>query len=278
MKRDIYQEVTNTMIAQLEAGPAAWRKSWTSQVSDGMPIRSCGTPYQGVNVLILWIAQAVAGHTSNQWMTYKQAVAKKAQVRKGQKGTHIVFTSTFTRENKQTGLDETVPFLKSYTVFNTDQIDGLPVIEKVERDPIAAVAHADEYFAATGADIRHGGSRAFYVPSADHIQMPNRDDFKCSVSYYGTLAHETIHWTGHADRLARELNTCRFGNEAYAFEELVAELGAAFVTAKLALEMTPREDHASYVASWLKVLKGDKKAIFKAATLAQKASVYLDGE
>lgn len=285
--RDVYQEVTNKIIAELEAGTAPWHKPWAAAGDDGpipaRPIRSCGTPYNGINVLLLWSEQQLRGYASNQWMTFKQAIALGGCVRKGEKGSMVVYAdrSVKTRTN-DAGEEETyaIPFMKAYTVFNVAQVDGLPdrfyrasvVVPVTEH---ARNARVDAFVTATGADVRHGGNRAFCAHAGDgFVQMPHLAQFEDAASYYGTLLHELTHWSGHKPRLDRVYGK-RFGDEAYAAEELVAELGAAFLCADLGVSAEPRADHASYIASWLKVLRNDKRAIFTAAGMAQRAADYL---
>jgi len=171
--------------------------------------------------------------------------------------------------------------MKGYTVFNVEQIDGLPerfyAKPEPKGEPVARIERADSFFAATGAEIVHGGSKAYYIPQRDSIHMPCIDCFRDAESYYATLAHEATHWTRHPSRLNRELGRKRFGDEGYAMEELVAELGSAFLSADLELTPELRDDHAAYIASWIKVLKNDKRAIFAAASYAQRAVDFLHG-
>ncbi len=285
---DVYEQVTARIVDQLEAGTRPWFKPWSAPKDERrplLPLRANGEAYRGINVLLLWGAAVDAGFTSNIWMTYKQAQDRGAQVRQGEKGSLVVFAGrmTKTEENDQ-GEDEEreIPFLKGYTVFNVDQIDGLPAETYTPPPPLddgrrlELIDEAEEFIAATGADIRHGGGRAFYAPASDHIQMPPLQAFIDAQSYTATKAHELLHWTGHKDRLAREFGK-RFGDNAYAIEELVAELGSAFLCADLAITPEPREDHAAYLAHWLAVMKADKRAIFTAASAAQKACDYLHG-
>lgn len=271
-KTDVYQTVTNTIIAQLEAGTAPWHKSWAG-VDGGMPLRVTGEEYRGINVIIL----AMQGRSRATWMTYKQAKALGGQVRAGEKGTAITFFKPLKIEKN--GVEETIPLMRTYSVFNVEQISGLPSkYDAPSTEPRTLddrIDHADAYFDATGADVRHGGNRAYYSPTPDFVQMPDYDAFDDAVSYYGTLAHELVHWTGNDKRLDRFVKNAD-GTKDYAREELVAEIGACYIMAKLGLEITPREDHASYLASWLKVLKDDPRAIFKAAAAAQKAVDFVD--
>jgi antirestriction protein ArdC len=287
MTTDLYAKITDAIVAQLEAGVTPWSQPWSHGHAAGSvsrPLRHTGQAYRGINVLLLWMAAQVKGYSAPIWMTYRQAQALGAQVRKGETGTPVTYADKLKREerNEETGeaLERQVFFLKQYTVFNVEQIDGLPAhyyakAPALAVEPQARVAAADAFFAELGADIRHGGDRAYYAPGSDFVQMPPFESFKEAEGYYAVLGHECIHWTMHPKRLAREFGAARFGNEAYAQEELVAEIGAAFLAADLGLSLEPRPDHASYIASWLKVLKNDKRAVFTAAAHAQKAVDYL---
>jgi antirestriction protein ArdC len=220
------------------------------------------------------------------WMTFKQASELDAHIRKGEKGSLVVYADSITRKetDERTGdeIDREIPFLKGYTVFNVEQIEGLPEVYYAKAaptlDPVARIDHAEKYFAALGATIRHGGNRAFYGIAADAIQMPPFETFQDADSYYATLAHECTHWTGSKTRLDRDFGGHRFGSEGYAVEELVAELGAAFLCADLELALEPRKDHASYIATWLKVLAADKRAVFTAAAHAQRAAEFINSK
>lgn len=279
-KRDNYQIVTDTIVCMLESGTKPWQKGW----KDGgfnlsVPVNaSTGKPYRGINTLLLWGSAEERGFQSNQWLTFNQAKAMGAKVKKGEKSSTIVFYSEFEKENDK-GEEVKIPFLKSFSVFNLAQIDNLPdhlvvpVADSID-DTKERIARADAWVSQIGADVRHGGNRAFYRSSGDFIQMPEFSAFHESEAYYATLAHELTHWTGIESRLNREFGK-KFGDSAYAFEELVAELSAAFTCARLGISDQPREDHASYLASWLKVLKADKRAIFTAASKAQQACDYL---
>lgn len=214
-------------------------------------------------------------------MTYKQAETLGAHVRKGERGSLVVFADRYTKtESNDQGEDveRSIPFMKAYTVFNVEQIEGLPTqyqpTPAPDVAPLPLIESAESFFAGTGAVFRHGGNQAYYVPSADVIQLPPPEAFRDAESYAATKAHELTHWTGHQDRMAREFGK-RFGDKAYAFEELVAELGSAFLCADLDVTPETRDDHASYLAHWLDVLKSDKRAIFTAAAHAQRAADYL---
>lgn len=285
MKTDIYQKVTSKIIADLEQGELTWLKPWSAGNTEGRitkPLRHNGKPYSGINVLMLWGAALEAGHFSPFWMTFRQAKELGAHVRKGEKGSAVVYASTITRTEEQedgSAEERSIPFMKEYCVFNASQIEGLPDHYYAKPapviDPAQRIDHAEGFFRATGADIRHGGNSAHYSGGTDHVQMPVFESFRCPEAYYATLAHELTHWTKHKSRLDRDLGRKRWGDEGYAREELVAELGAAFLCADLALTPEPGTDHAAYIQSWLKVLREDKRAIFAAAAHAQRASDYL---
>jgi antirestriction protein ArdC len=293
-RADFYQRITDTIIRDLEQGARPWTKPWTTTSSASSvirPLRHDGTPYRGINILILWSEASDHGYTSSTWMTYRQAQSLGAQVRKGERGTTIVYAKPIQLHNEDATTDEdntrTVPLLRAYTVFNVDQIDGLsiqympnPVPGAVAIDVSGRVDRADAFVTATGAHIQHRGNRACYVPSLDRIEMPAYRQFQdtpastAAEGYYATLLHELIHWTSPAHRCARDLGK-RFADHAYAREELVAEIGAAFLCADLNITLEPRPDHAAYIATWLTVLKSDKRAIFNAAALAQRAVDWL---
>lgn len=286
--KDIYQRVTDHIVAELEKGVRPWLKPWNADHAAGRitrPLRANGIPYRGINILLLWDSAIMHGFTAPLWMTYKQAQELGGQVRKGEKGSLVVYANTITRteQDEATGEDveREIPFMKGYTVFNAEQVDGLPAhfyaSQQPELDPLARIARAEAFFAATGAEIHEGGNRACYNVTTDRVQMPPFVSFIEPEAYYATLAHEMTHWTKHPKRLDRDFGRKRFGDEGYAMEELVAELGAAFVCADLALTPAPRDEHASYIASWLKALKDDKRAIFSAAAHAQRAADYLAG-
>ncbi len=285
-KTDLYARITNRIVAELEAGTRPWLKPWNAEHAAGRvtrPLRHNGTPYRGINVLMLWAEACARGFACPIWMTYKQAQELGGQVRKGERGSLVVFADRFTRtETGDNGEDveRQIPFLRSYTAFNCEQIDNLPAHHYARAepvtDPVLRIAHADTFFANLNADIRHGGNRAYYAMSTDHVQMPPFETFRDAVAYFATLGHECVHLTGHGSRLDRYLSG-RFGSHAYAAEELVAELGSAFLCADLALTPEPREDHAAYLASWLTVLKNDKRAIFTAAAHAERAAAFLHG-
>lgn len=287
-RKDIYTRITDQIIAALEQGIKPWTQPWNATHAAGpvsRPLRHNGQPYSGINVLTLWASSMERHFAAPIWMTFKQARELGGCVRKGEKGSPVVYANTLTRTelNEDTGeeVDQTIPFMKGYTVFNIEQIDGLPAHyyapAETAINPDQRIAAADAFFSDTRADIRHGGNSAFYCPPEDFIQMPIFESFRDTESYYATLAHECTHWTRHKSRLDRDFGREKFGDAGYAREELVAELGAAFLCADLGITLEDREDHAAYIGSWLKVLKGDKRAIFTAAAHAQRAADFLHG-
>lgn len=272
MKNDIYQTITNQIIEVLEQGSAPWVKPWSAAGLSRNAVT--GREYSGINTILL----AMTPYASPLWLTYNQAKAAGAQVRKGEHGTTIVLFKPFqvADVNNPEGAEKTIPLLRSFTVFNSQQIDGLPekytATPKPQLDNFTDNEQAELLLAQ--AVIEHGKGRACFIPSADVIYMPNKNDFKSIPDYYATGLHELTHWTGHKARLARDFNG-RFGDSAYAFEELIAELGAAFLCAHCGID--GQLQHASYIASWLKVLKSDKRAIFTAAAAARKSTEFLIG-
>jgi antirestriction protein ArdC len=286
MRTDIYQKITDQINSELEKGVRPWLKPWNVEHAAGRitrPLRGNGVPYKGINVLVLWSAAMEKGYAAPVWMTFKQASELKASVRKGEHGSLVVYADRIirTETDAKTGedSDRAIPFLKGYTVFNVEQIDGLPehyYAKPAPRlDAIERIERVEAFLTNTGATVRHGGNMAYYNISQDFIQMPPFESFRGAEGYYAIRAHEAAHWTRHPSRLNRDFGRKRFGDEGYAMEELVAELGSAFVSADLELTPELREDHASYIASWIKVLKDDKRAIFTAASHAQRAADYL---
>lgn len=287
MRADIYETVTAKIVADLEQGVRPWFKPWSAEQAAGRivrPLRHNGQPYSGINILMLWGSAVAQGFSAPSWMTYRQAAELGAHVRKGEKGSTVVYANAITRTETGESGEETereIPFMKGYTVFNVEQIEGLPAHYYTKPEPRSdgpqPIEHAERYFASLKTDIRHGGGRAYYSQGSDHVQMPPFEAFRDAEGYYATLAHECIHWTKHENRLDREFGRKRWGDEGYAHEELVAELGSAFLSADLELTPEVREDHAAYIASWLEVLKNDKRAIFSAAAHAQRAADFLNG-
>ena len=277
--RDVAAEITALIIAKLEAGVPPWRRPWRAG-GGGRPRRHCGAAYTGINALYLWAVGDARGYRSRYWMTFRQALELGGHVRRGETGSHSVFYSSMrrTETDKRTGeeVDRSIRFLRAYTVFCADQIDGLPnryYPEEARAEPIAPSrrqAAIDDFFAAVPACVRHGGDRAFYDAASDRIQLPAPGAFASGDHYASVRAHETVHWTGGAARLDRRFGK-RFGDQAYAFEELVAEIGAGFVCADLDLPVALHDDHASYVHHWLGILRGDNSAIIHAAAKAEQA-------
>jgi antirestriction protein ArdC len=284
-RQDLYARVTQAVVDDLERGVRPWTKPWSADPLAGRvgrPLRHGGEPYSGINVILLWSEALRCGYAASHWMTFRQALALGGAVRKGQHGATVVYADRIRRhdlDDDGAEVERAIPFLKAYTVFNVEQIDGLPDRYRAAPPPRTELpvrcAAADGFFGATGADIRHGGAEAFYALQADYVQMPPPECFHGVEAYYATLAHECIHWTRHPTRLDRDLGRKRWGDEGYAREELVAELGAAFLCADLGLELKPREDHAAYISSWLEVLGRDHRLIFTAAAHAQRAADFL---
>jgi antirestriction protein ArdC len=284
-KTDIYAKVTNRIIEDLEKGERPWMKPWNAEHAAGRitrPLRHSGEPYRGINVLMLWASAEMQGFACPLWLTFRQALELGGCVKKGSKGTPVVYSASVTRADRQEDgeeADREIRFMKQYTVFNAEQVEGLPerfyALAEPPTDGMTPHERAERFFAGTGADIRHGGNLAYYAIAADAVQLPPFVTFRDPESYAAVVAHELTHWTRHPKRLDRDLGRKRFGDEGYAMEELVAEIGAAFLCADLGVTPEVREDHAAYLASWLKVLKGDKRAVFTAAALAERAVGYL---
>jgi antirestriction protein ArdC len=284
-RADVYSRVTNQIIDKLERGVRPWLQPWNATHAAGRisrPLRSNGEAYKGINVLMLYMAAEMHGYNCPIWMTYRQALALGGHVRKGEHGSPVVYASTFTKtETTDEGqeIEHEQAFLKEYTVFNVCQVEGLPehfyALAEPLRETMQRIERADAFFANTKADIRHGGNRAYYTVTGDYIQMPPFVAFRDAESHAATLAHELTHWTRHESRLNRDFGRKRFGDEGYAVEELVAELGSSFLCADLTITPALRDDHASYIDHWLKVLKQDKRAIFTAASHASRAVDYL---
>jgi antirestriction protein ArdC len=279
-KQDVYVRVTSSIINAIESGVGQYRMPWTVRQDKGFSPVSVGSakPYRGINTLVLWAQAQTKGHSSAFWGTYQQWQELGGQVRKGEHGSPVVYWGTYEKqaddgeEEKSRGL-----FAKGYTVFNIEQVDNCKLPKRFEPklSHNERIAHAEAFFAGTGVRILDGGNRAYYRPEMpEAVYMPGFDQFPDTGQYYSVLAHETTHWTAHASRCDRQLGK-RFGDAAYAVEELIAELGSAYTMARLELELTPREDHAQYIQSWLRVLKSDKRAIFTAASQAQRAADWL---
>ncbi|MDP3736443.1 MAG: zincin-like metallopeptidase domain-containing protein [Hyphomonadaceae bacterium] len=281
----LHDTVTNRIINELEQGRFPWVQPWASSGTTplGLPQNAAtGRTYSGINILLLWSAAIEQGRPSQRWLTFKQALALGGAVRKGEKGATVVYADTFipkAEQEKAVASGENprrFGFLKLFTVFHVQQCDGLPAgpdaaLLPGRSDPLP---HVEAVIAATGADIRIGGDMAFYSPSHDFIQVPPQEAFYEPINWFRTKLHELTHWAGHVSRLNRDFSGRR-GGEAYAREELVAELGSAFLCAELGVVPTVR--HADYLGAWLEILKGDNRAIFQAASLASKAAEFVMG-
>lgn len=272
---DLYQNVTDTIIKQLEEGSAPWVRPWKLGNPGGtgvMPVNGAtNRPYSGINIPMLWYAKEMRGFKTPRWMTFRQALLLGAHVRKGETGTTVVFTKRIMvkrdEEDKQIGM------LRTFVVFNVEQIEGLTPTTGNSEEPIPVnLDRLDLFVRATQADIHIGGDRACYVPSRDFVLMPPEAAFKSREHFLATELHELSHWTGHQTRLARDLKG-RFGTKDYAAEELIAELSAAFLCAHLGIQGELR--HAEYIGNWLQLLKADNRAIFTAASKASQAADYL---
>lgn len=272
---DLYRQVTDSIVAELEAGVAPWVKPWKEGRTAGLMPQNAATgrPYTGINIPILWDAAHRNGFTRHEWLTFKQAIDAGASIRKGEHGTTVVFAKrvlTPGRDDEET--DAMVTVLRTFTVFNIAQVEGWeerPQPDFPEHPPILV---AEAFVRQVGADLRHGGNRACYVLSQDFVLMPEPRQFESAAHYFATALHELTHWTGHERRLNRALVN-RFGSHAYAAEELVAEFGAAFLCAELGI--IARLRHAEYIGSWLALLKADDRAVFTAASKASQAASYL---
>jgi len=278
----LYETITNDIIAELEKGVAPWVKPWTAE-GGGMPLLPYNATsqrrYQGVNVLILWRATMRKGYRSGAWLSYRQALGLGGHVRRGEQATAIVYASTFVprdERDKAEAEQKRVPFLKRRDVFNVEQTEGLPSHLYQIPTPLpmaAAIDHVEAFLHTIGADVRHGGTQACYIPALDCIALPVPEAFNSAPDYYATSLHEHAHWAGAPKRLNRDLSG-RFGEEAYAAEELIAELAAAYLGALLSIP--GKLQHAEYLGAWLKLLHHDQRAIFTAAARATEAARYLE--
>lgn len=284
-RRDVCQEITDNIVNALENGVAPWRAEQDTTGAVGLPANAAsGNEYNGINILNLWITAQLKGYTSNRWMTFKQAKEAGGMVRKGEKGTTGVFYKTLEKETGE--LDESgnpekthIPMLRGFTLFNLDQIDGIEDKREDAERPrydFTPIEAGEKLIASAGLPVAHAGATPFYRPATDSITMPARDRFPVSEDYYAVFAHELTHATAHRSRCDRKPYETKVKRGAYAFEELVAELGALFTVAHIGLPR-PVTNHDSYIAGWLAVLKEDKRAIFKAAAQAQKATDWILG-
>jgi antirestriction protein ArdC len=282
-RASLYDEVTAKIIGQLESGVFPWVQPWSSAAAcPGLPRNAVsGRPYSGINVLILWGAVIEGSFPSQDWLTFRQALAAGGCVRKGERGQTVFYADKFVpkdaREQDQAEGDvpRAIPFLKRFTVFNAAQCDGLPDRLTAAPAPLPEREQheqAETLIASTGADFRIGGARAFYDIGGDYVQVPPQPAFPHQIDFYRTALHELGHWAGSKERLARD-QSGHFGSAVYAREELCAELASAFLCAALGIVPTVR--HADYLGSWLAVLRADNRAIFKAASHASKAADFL---
>lgn len=282
-KRDVYAEITDNIILAIEADPGKPTMPWRQ--TGGLALLPTNAlsknHYNGINILSLWAAAATRNFPVSVWGTYKQWAELGCQVRKGEKSSPVIFYKEFTVDAEEADDDGKRRVARASRVFNAAQVDGYELPPPPEdHGPIERMQAADQFLSRTGADIRHGGQSAYYHPSGDYIQMPDEglftgtDTMTRSESYYATALHECVHWSGGKARLDRDLKG-RFGDDAYAAEELIAEIGAAFLTAELGITQDTRADHAQYLAHWLTIMKGDKKAIFTASAKAAEAATFL---
>jgi antirestriction protein ArdC len=282
MKRDLFAEVSARIVGELERGAAPWVKPWSATAGQNVPQNAVtNRPYSGCNVILLWLARD-RGWPTPRFLTFKQALEAGGHVRKGEHGTKVFFVKQLQVRDENTG-DEAatriVPIMREYTVFNVNQCDGLPDTIRAGkpmrvRNSDTRDALADDFLRSTGANIREGHNEAYFVPGHDFISMPAFEAFKSADHFYNVAFHELTHWTGHKSRLDRDLKN-RFGSRDYAAEELVAELGAAFLCAEFGFDGDVR--NAGYIATWIELLKTDKRAFFTACSKASKAADYLRG-
>ena len=278
-KQDIYEQITGAIIAAIEEGAPTYEMPWHTLAT---PINAATRKaYRGINTLTLWCIGRKRGYATQEWATYRQWSEMGAQVRRGERSASVVFWKFLESSDdaveevqESTATSRRIPLAREYHVFNAAQVEGYVPQPEVRLAESERIDHAERFFRALPGVVRHGGDRAFYSPATDEIQIPAFEQFKSAAAYYSTLAHEHTHWSGASSRLNRDL-TGRFGDARYAMEELIAELGSAFLCADLALGVEPRRDHAAYIDSWLSVLKSDKRALFSAAGHAQKAAAYL---
>src|SRR5205823_9010704 len=264
-KPDVYSRVTSQIVNAIEAGVSNWRMPWhTSGKFAFSPVNvTSRKPYRGINTVCLWAAAQAKGYERGEWGTYQQWQQRGAQVRKGERATLVVFwkfanNAADSQDDEQASRSRLL-FTRGYSVFNAAQVDGYTAKPDADTPIEQRIERAEQFFRSINARVAHQGNRAFYSPADDSITLPPFAAFFTPTDYYSTRAHETGHWTSRVDRCNRELGK-RFGDNAYSIEELIAELTAAFTLAHLGLSSEPREDHAQYIASWLRVLKADKRA------------------
>jgi antirestriction protein ArdC len=279
MPKNLYADITAKILARLDAGVVPWRKPWKSYGAGNMPRNAISRrPYSGANVLLLWMDAEAKGYSASKWLTYKQAVEVGGNVRKGEKGTQIVFLGRIIKED-DAGRERAIPFLKGYTVFNVDQCDGLEHLRDSAPkivNPGVRDAIADEFMRLTGAVIRHGESRAYYTSTGDYINLPMFEAFTGAEEYYSTAFHELTHWTGAEHRLNRTFGK-RFGDATYSAEELVAELGSAFLCAEFGFDNSTLDNSAAYIEHWRRFLTEHERAFVEAAGKASRAVDFMRG-
>jgi antirestriction protein ArdC len=286
-RASLYDDITDKIITELEAGRVPWVQPWgtgTAKAPLAMPKNaSTGRFYSGINVLILWGAVIDLGFTGQSWLTFRQALSLGGHVRKGERGTTVVYADRFVPADEQRRAREfgeeahAIAFLKRFTVFNVDQCDELPAdIVTSAPPPLPGMIEpvVESLIGATGIDFRIGGNRAFYAPTEDYVQVPPPAAYFEPINWHRTALHELAHASGHPSRLGRDLSG-GYGTRKYAFEELIAEVSSAFSCAALGIVPTVR--HADYIASWLEVLREDNRAIVRAASQASKVADYLLG-
>jgi antirestriction protein ArdC len=283
-RRDVAQEITDLILSKIEQGVLPWRRPWRRTGDEGPPLRVNGVRYSGINSLYLWLVADMRGYPSRYWMTYRQAQELGGQVRKGEKSSpSIYFNSVEKTETDETSGEEqtkSVRFMRAYSVFNASQIDGLPEhfyprkLPAAEISPSEKQAQIDAFFDPIPIEVRHGGNQAFYSPAGDFVQLPHLHAFESADLYAATRGHELGHATGAPHRLARTFGK-RFGDKAYAFEELVAELTSARICYELRLPCELHDSHASYIDHWASILASDKSAIITAAAKADQAFNFL---
>jgi antirestriction protein ArdC len=274
MKANLYDQITERIVALLEKGTVPWRKPWTAQT--GLP-RNLITkkPYRGINTLLLHAMH----YESPYWLTFRQALELGGHVRKGEKSCPVVFWKQLEHEDKQTGEKEKIPMMRFYFVFNVAQCDGLknlpaPIMTTTPSKPAEIIAAMPQR-----PEIKHGMAKAYYAPRADYVAMPNRTSFEKDAGYFATLFHELVHATGHASRLNRPTLTesAGFGSNPYCKEELIAEMGAAFLCGQAGISESILDNSAAYIQNWLEQLQNDKKLIVQAAGQAQRAADFILG-
>jgi antirestriction protein ArdC len=279
LRRDLYAEVSARIVSELERGAAPWVKPWSATLGQNVPQNAVSNrPYSGCNVVLLWLARERCWATP-RFLTFKQAREAGGHVRKGEHGHKVYFVKQLEIKDNEEAETRLVPMMREYTVFNVDQCDGLPDGVRAGkpvrvRNPDGRDTLVDEFLRSTRADIREGQGEAYYAPGHDYISMPAFEAFKSAAHFYGTAFHEMGHWTGHKSRLDRDLRN-RLGDRAYAAEELVAELCAAFLCAEFSFDGDLR--HAGYIHHRIALLQSDRRAFFTACSRAQAAADYLRG-